>query len=80
MSRVMVRNAHGSRAGLGRRIFRLRHRRGLTLDALGKRARLTRGFLSQLEHGTSRPSLDSLYRLAQALRTSPGRLLGAVSR
>lgn len=45
----------------------LRHERGLTLKELGREARLSHPFISQLERGLARPSLSSVERLAHAL-------------
>lgn len=52
---------------LGRRLRRLRQRRGLTAPELAKQARITSGFLSQLEQSTTPPSLKILQRIATAL-------------
>jgi transcriptional regulator with XRE-family HTH domain len=52
---------------LGGRVRTLRLQRGLTLKALGRRAELSHPFLSQLERGLARPSVDSVERIAGAL-------------
>jgi transcriptional regulator with XRE-family HTH domain len=59
---------------LGARVRTLRQQRGLTLKALGRRAELSHPFLSQLERGLARPSLDSVERIAGALGVSVGAL------
>lgn len=51
------------------REHRLAH--GLTLVALAERAALSQPFLSQVENDRARPSVDSLYRIATALGTTP---------
>ena len=49
----------------------LREEKGLTQDALAKRARLTKPYISQLESGARKnPSLPALERLAKALGIS----------
>ncbi len=50
---------------------------GLTLAELARRAAVSKGYLSQLEHGTDtpRPSADILYRIAFTLGASVGELL-----
>jgi len=53
----------------------LREKRGLTLDALAKKARVTKGFLSQVENFRALPSVPLLYQLAQALDVEPAALL-----
>jgi transcriptional regulator with XRE-family HTH domain len=60
---------------IGRNVARRRARRGWTQAALAARVRLHRVSLAQIERGTSRPSLQTLERLARALGVKPGRLL-----
>jgi transcriptional regulator with XRE-family HTH domain len=55
---------------LGTKIRRMRQVRGLTAVALAKRARVTTGFISQLEHSHTVPSLQTLQRVADALDVS----------
>jgi transcriptional regulator with XRE-family HTH domain len=45
----------------------LRRDRGMTLKALGLQAELSHPFLSQLERGLARPSMNSVERIARAL-------------
>jgi transcriptional regulator with XRE-family HTH domain len=49
---------------------------GLTLVELADRAGLSQPFLSQVENGRARPSMESLYRIASALATTPQALFG----
>jgi transcriptional regulator with XRE-family HTH domain len=53
---------------LGKRIQDLRRRRGLTTGELATRVRVTSGFISQLEHSKTDPSLQTLQRVAAALQ------------
>ena len=53
---------------LGKRIHDLRRRRGLTTGELAARAGVTSGFISQLEHSKTDPSLQTLQRVAAALQ------------
>ena len=55
---------------LGKRIRRMRQARGLTAVELAKRSRVTTGFISQLEHSKTVPSLQTLQRVAAALDVS----------
>jgi transcriptional regulator with XRE-family HTH domain len=55
---------------LGRKIRDLRLRRGMTVQQLGDAARLSKGFISQVENARTSPSLATLQDLAAALRTS----------
>jgi transcriptional regulator with XRE-family HTH domain len=64
----------GAASCLGARVRELRHERGLTLKALGRRAGLSHPFLSQLERGLARPSVGSVERIAGALDVPVGAL------
>src|SRR5215831_7681789 len=55
---------------LGTKIRRMRQVRGLTAVALAKYARVTPGFISQLEYSQTVPSLQTLERVAAALDVS----------
>src|SRR5919198_1756966 len=55
---------------LGKKLRRMRQARGLTAVELAKRARVTTGFISQLEHSETVPSLQTLQRVAAALDVS----------
>jgi transcriptional regulator with XRE-family HTH domain len=61
---------------VGARVKALRKRRGLSQDALAKRAGLHRVTLANVERGATVPTLDTLARLATALRVSVAQLLG----
>jgi transcriptional regulator with XRE-family HTH domain len=54
---------------------RLRHARGLSQDDLAYEAKVSRGYLSQLEKGVFYASLKIVGRLASALRVEPAELL-----
>ena len=54
----------------------LRRRKGLTLDQIADAAELSKGHLSRFERGEKALSVASMLRLAQALNTTVGRLLG----
>jgi transcriptional regulator with XRE-family HTH domain len=56
-------------------IRKLRENKGITLEALAKKARVTKGFLSQVENFRTMPSLPLLYKLAEALEVEPATLL-----
>jgi transcriptional regulator with XRE-family HTH domain len=58
-------------------IRELRDAQGLTQVQLAKRARMTRGYLAQLEAGhKTNPSLPTLRKLAKALGVPVADLLG----
>ncbi len=52
---------------LGRRLKMLRKQRGLSQERLGKRAGLSGKFIGEVERGEKSPSIDTLYRVAEAL-------------
>jgi transcriptional regulator with XRE-family HTH domain len=60
---------------LGKRIQDLRRRRGLTTGELAARVQVTSGFISQLEHSKTDPSLQTLQRVAAALQVPLSYLL-----
>jgi len=61
---------------LGRRVRHLRRGSGWTLAELGGRCGLSPGQLSLVENGRREPRLSQLARIATALGTTPGQLLG----
>src|SRR5688572_9549489 len=64
---------------LGMVIRTLRERKDLTQDALARRAKITKPYLSQLETGIRKnPSLPVLQRIAKVLGVSHQQLLGGV--
>jgi DNA-binding XRE family transcriptional regulator len=72
---------HGSKrrsngvSRLAKNVRQLRIAAGLTQTALAKRSGLNRSHLSRLEGGGRKPTLDTLARLAKALRVAPGSFL-----
>ena len=70
---------HERWASLGGAIRARRHARSLTLVGLAVRSGLSQPFLSQVENGRARPSMQSLYRISSALSTTPQALFGGVA-
>jgi transcriptional regulator with XRE-family HTH domain len=64
--------------GVGARIKELREQARLSLSALAEQADVSKGYLWSLEKGNakSRPSGQTLYRIARALGTTMSELLG----
>lgn len=60
---------------LGRALRAARQRMGLTMAALAQLAEISQPHLSQMENGKVSPSINTLYRLANALKISPQELL-----
>ena len=55
---------------IGRRIKDLRNQKGLTQQELADRTELTKGYISQLEHGLVAPSVITLLDLIECLGTT----------
>jgi transcriptional regulator with XRE-family HTH domain len=66
--------SQNGKSRLGPQVRALRRERGLTLKALGQRAGLSHPFLSQVERGLARPSMDSVQAIARALEVPVGQL------
>jgi len=56
------------RSFLGQRLRALRKQRGLSQERLGERSGLSGKFIGEVERGEKSISLDSLYRVAVALK------------
>jgi transcriptional regulator with XRE-family HTH domain len=61
---------------IGPRLRHLRLTKGYTVEALAAAAGLNKGFLSRLERGTKRPSVETVLRLSAALDVPVGQLFG----
>jgi transcriptional regulator with XRE-family HTH domain len=55
----------------------LRERRGLSQENLGFEAELDRTYVSGIERGVRNPTLTTIWKLAEALESTPSRLLKA---
>ena len=71
---------HALLKALGSRVRRLRGDHGWSRRELAARTTLSERFLAQVESGEGNPSVASLARIAQALRTTPSELLIAPPR
>lgn len=67
------------RVEVGRRIKRLRQARDLTVHALAKRAKMSAGYVSEVERGLPAVSLDKLMQIAEALEVEVDSLIGKSS-
>ena len=61
---------------IGSRIKALRNQNGLTQQELADRTELTKGYISQLEHGIVAPSVITLLELIECLGTTPAEFFG----
>ena len=57
-------------------IRRLRNAQGLSLEALAKRAEVSKSMISKIERGETSPTANTLGRLAEALDVSLSQLMG----
>jgi transcriptional regulator with XRE-family HTH domain len=65
-----------SRTMIGPRLRHIRQEKGFTIETLAAAAGLDKGFLSRLERGTKRPSIETVLRLSAALDVPVGQLFG----
>ena len=56
---------------IGKKIRDLRNQKGLTQQELADRTELTKGYISQLEHGLAAPSVITLLDLIECLGSTP---------
>ena len=61
--------------GLGRRVREQRKLAGLKQEQLAEKAGISTAFEGHIERGTRKASLDTLVKLANALKVSPNLLL-----
>ena len=62
---------------LGQRVRQRREEKGLSLSALARASKVSKGYLSQIENDAApRPSGDTLFKMATALGTTVADLLG----
>lgn len=64
----------------GAEVRRLRIERGLSQEALSAMAGLDRTFISMVERGVRKPTLDSAQRIAEALEISLSEIIRLVER
>jgi transcriptional regulator with XRE-family HTH domain len=64
-------------AGISERIRRLRLQRGLSMDALAKRAGFTKSYVSQIENQKREPTIGTLVTIAHALDVNVFSIIGS---
>lgn len=65
------------RTALGQQVKKRRRALELTQAALARQAGVRRAMLIEIEKGEANPTLDSLVRIATALKTDPAELLSS---
>ncbi|MFZ6013405.1 MAG: helix-turn-helix domain-containing protein [Bacteroidota bacterium] len=65
---------------LGKVIRQVREEKGVTQERLAELAEVDRTYIYRIESGKRSPSVDIIFRLADALKISPGNLLDRVNR
>ena len=63
---------------VGRVIQRYRESRGLSQEVVSGLADIGRTHLSAIERGTRRPTLETFYRIAEALQVKPSTLMASI--
>ncbi|MGG0656807.1 helix-turn-helix domain-containing protein [Rummeliibacillus pycnus] len=56
---------------IGKKIKRLRLKKGLTQEELGERTDLSKGYISQLERDLNSPSIETLFAILEVLGSTP---------
>lgn len=56
---------------IGQRIRNLRIQKQLTQEELGERTDLSKGYISQLEHNQSSPSMETFFAILEVLGCAP---------
>jgi transcriptional regulator with XRE-family HTH domain len=69
-------NGRQDQCDLGRRVALRRTELGLTIDQVANRSGMTAGYIDYVEHHPANVSAEALFRLAAALETTEGTLLG----
>ena len=64
----------------GQYLAKLRVGKGLSQEELGFQAGVHRTYVSQIERGLKSPTLNTIVRIARALKVTPGKLVSAVDR
>jgi transcriptional regulator with XRE-family HTH domain len=64
----------------GKVLRQIREERGLTQEKMAELADVDRTYIYRLENGLRSPSLDVIFRVADALKISPGAILDRVNR
>ena len=65
---------------VGKVIQRHRESRGLSQEVLSGLADIGRTHLSAIERGTRRPTLETFFRIAEAMQISPSELMVAIEK
>lgn len=63
---------------VGKVIQRFREEKGLSQEVLSGFADIGRTHLSAIERGTRKPTLDTFYKIGEALEVRPSMLLAAI--
>lgn len=79
ISTVVDSDSAGLNAALSIRVKSLRSSAGLTLDALSKKAHVSKGMLVEIERGTANPSIGTLCKVAAAFGVSVADMLAVAA-
>ena len=67
-------------AAFGQAVRRKRERLGMSQEKLGEKAKLDRTYISGIERGVRNPTLNTIWKLADTLSTTPSALLRAAEK
>lgn len=77
---VLAESPSAQTAMVASNLHKWRTRRGLSVSALARDANVSKSTISELERGSSNPSLDTLWAIAKSLNVSLGAFFVAVDR
>lgn len=75
---VLAESPSAQTAVVASNLHKWRQRRGLSVSALAREAGVSKSTISELERGTSNPSLDTLWAIAKSLKVSLGDFFVAI--
>lgn len=73
---MRIRADHIVKSAIGRSVKELRQSLSLSQSDLAERSETNQRFVSQLERGVANPTLDTILRIAKALRVDVTELFG----
>ena len=70
-----MRQKHAELVTLGAHIRSLREKKGFSQEAFADEVRLDRSYMGRIERGENNPTVLTLYRISNALRVTPAKLI-----
>jgi transcriptional regulator with XRE-family HTH domain len=66
--------------GLGEELRTAREKAGMSQTQLALMAQVDRSYISQIENDKKSPTIEMLFRLCRAMKSSPARIIASVER